>query len=90
MVLIARAIAQQTKIIIMDEPCSNLDYGNQIKVMKSVKNLAKQGYLVIQSTHNPEHVFLFADEVLVILDGKVGAKGSADQILTEELLKKDL
>ena len=37
LVLIARAIAQQTKIIIMDEPCSNLDYGNQIKVMKAVK-----------------------------------------------------
>ena len=87
LVLIARAIAQQTKIIIMDEPCSNLDYGNQIKVMKAVKNLAKQGYLVIQSTHNPEHVFLFADEVLVILDGKVEAKGSAE-ILTEELLKR--
>ncbi len=88
MVLIARAIAQQTKIIIMDEPCANLDYGNQIKVMKAVKNLARRGYLVIQSTHNPEHVFLFADEVLVILDGKVEAKGKADEILTEELLKK--
>jgi iron complex transport system ATP-binding protein len=69
MVLIARAIAQQTRIIIMDEPCSNLDYGNQIKVLKTIKELAKQGYLIIQSTHNPEHVFLFSDEVLVIMDG---------------------
>lgn len=88
MVLIARAIAQQTKILIMDEPCSNLDYGNQIKVMKAVKNLAKQGYLIIQSTHNPEHVFLFADEVLVILEGKVEAKGYAEEILTEDLLER--
>lgn len=88
MVLIARAIAQQTKIIIMDEPCSNLDYGNQIKVMKALKDLAKQGYLVIQSTHNPDHVFFFADEVLVILEGKVGAAGQADRILTEELLRR--
>ncbi|MDD3167844.1 MAG: ABC transporter ATP-binding protein [Eubacteriales bacterium] len=87
MVLIARAIAQRTKILIMDEPCSNLDYGNQIKVMKAVKNLAKQGYLIIQATHNPEHVFLFADEVLVILEGRVGAKGSAEEILTEELMQ---
>lgn len=88
LVLIARAIAQQTKILIMDEPCSNLDYGNQIKVMKAVKNLSKQGYLVIQSTHNPEHVFLFADLALVILEGRVGAMGRAEEILTEELLKK--
>lgn len=88
LVLIARAIAQQAKILIMDEPCSNLDYGNQIKVMKSVKDLARQGYLVVQSTHNPEHVFLFADEVLVMLDGKAGAKGPPDAILTEELLQR--
>jgi iron complex transport system ATP-binding protein len=88
LVLIARAIAQQAKILIMDEPCSNLDYGNQIRVMKSVKALARQGYLVIQSTHNPEHVFLFADEVLVILDGKTEAKGSPEAILTEELLQR--
>ena len=88
LVLIARAIAQQTRILIMDEPCSNLDYGNQIKVMKSVKDLARQGYLVIQSTHNPEHVFLFADEVLVMLDGKTEAKGPPEDILTEELLQR--
>jgi len=87
MVLIARAIAQQTRIIIMDEPCSNLDYGNQIKVLKTIKTLAKQGYLIIQSTHNPEHVFLFSDEVLVITEGIVKAKGRADKILTKELLK---
>jgi iron complex transport system ATP-binding protein len=88
LVLIARALAQQTRVIIMDEPCSNLDYGNQIKVMKAVKDLAKQGYLIIQSTHNPEHVFLFADEVMVILDGIIGAMGRADEILSEELLRE--
>ena len=88
MTLIARAIAQQTKMLIMDEPCSNLDYGNQIRVMKSVKRLAEQGYLVIQSTHNPEHAFLFADEVLVMLDGQVGGIGQAEEILTEELLQE--
>lgn len=84
--LIARAIAQQAKIIIMDEPCSNLDYGNQIRVMKAVKDLSRKGYLIIQSTHNPEHVFLFADEVLVMMDGKAKAKGEPRDILTEKML----
>ncbi len=88
MVLIARALAQQTKILIMDEPCSNLDYGNQIRLMRALKELAKQGYLVIQSTHNPEHVFLFADEVLVIREGIVEAMGDVDRTLTEELLQR--
>lgn len=87
LVLIARSVAQQTKILIMDEPCSNLDYGNQIKVMRTIKELAKKGYLIIQSTHNPEHAFLFADEVLVLMEGRVKDKGKADAILTEELLE---
>lgn len=88
LVLIARAIAQQAKIIIMDEPCSNLDYGNQIKLMKEVKRLAGQGYLIIQSTHNPEQALLFADEIMVLHDGKVIRFGRPDEVLDEKLLYK--
>lgn len=86
MVLIARAIAQQAKILIMDEPCSSLDYGNGIKIMKLCKKLATSGYLIIQSTHNPEHVFLYADEVIVLQDGKISAMGNPSQVLVEELM----
>ena len=88
LVLIARVIAQQAKIIIMDEPCSNLDYGNQIKLMKEAKKLAGQGYLVIQSTHNPEHALLFADQVMVLHEGKVVRFGNPTEVLDEELLYK--
>lgn len=88
MVLIARVIAQQAKIIIMDEPCSNLDYGNQIKLMLEAKKLARQGYLVIQSTHNPEHALLFADQVMVLHEGRVVKFGKPSQALDEELLYK--
>lgn len=88
LVLISRAIAQQGKILIMDEPCSNLDYGNQIQVMKKVRELASKGYLIVQSTHNPDHAFLFADKVLVILDGSVRDYGNPREILTEELLEE--
>lgn len=86
LVLIARVIAQQAKIIIMDEPCSNLDYGNQIKLMQKVKELARQGYLIIQSTHNPEQALLFADQVMVLLGGKVARFGSPAEVLDEALL----
>ena len=86
MVLIARALAQQTKILIMDEPCANLDYGNQIRLLESLKRLAQEGYLVIQSIHNPEHAFLFADQALALLDGRAAGIGSPQKILTEELL----
>lgn len=86
LVLIARAIAQQSKIIIMDEPCSSLDYGNQIKVMEYISNLSKQGYLILFSTHNPEHAQIFADKVLILNRGSAIAYGNTNDILTESLL----
>lgn len=88
LVLVARVIAQQAKIIIMDEPCSNLDYGNQIKLMQEVKKLSRQGYLIIQSTHNPEQALLFADQVMVLHDGKVERFGNPDEVIDEDLLYK--
>lgn len=88
LVLIARAIAQQTKILIMDEPTSNLDYGNQTRVMKEVVNLTKQGYTIMLSTHNPDHVFLYADEVLAMEKGKIKTIGKPRDVLTEKVLQE--
>lgn len=87
LVLIARALAQNARILLMDEPCANLDYGNQIRVMEQLARLAQEGYLIIQSTHNPEHAFLFADQVMVLDAGQTDALGPPEVILTEELLQ---
>jgi len=88
LVMIARAIAQQTKILIMDEPTSNLDFGNQTMVMKEIVKLAKQGYTIMLSTHNPEHVFLYANEVLVMESGKIKMIGKPKDVLTEKVLQE--
>ncbi|CRH91854.1 ABC transporter family protein [Chlamydia trachomatis] len=88
LVLIARAIAQQAKILVMDEPCSNLDYGNQIKVMEYISNLAKSGYLILFSTHNPEHAQIFADKVLILNDGKSIIYGNTDEVMSEPTLSE--
>ena len=88
MVLIARALAQQAPILIMDEPCSSLDYGNQIRLLKKLKQLSALGYLVLLSTHNPEHAFLFADKVLVLHNGTAMALGSPKEVLTASLLEE--
>ena len=87
LVLIARALAQKSRVLIMDEPTANLDYGNQFRVMRQVKELAKSGYLVVMSTHNPEHALLYADIVLVLKEGKTMVYGEPEEILNPALIK---
>ena len=86
--LIARAMAQQAKILMMDEPTASLDYGNQFRLLRQVRQLADSGYTVLLSTHNPEHAFRFATDVLVLREGGVRAFGPAAETLTEELLRE--
>lgn len=88
LVLIARALAQDAKILVMDEPTSALDFGNQINVMKMVRNLSHKGYLILVSTHNPQHAFTFADQVLVLMPDGSYSFGPASEVMNEELMKK--
>jgi len=87
LVLIARALVQGTKVLILDEPTANLDFGNQIRVLTEIRALAKEGYTIIQSTHNPDQTFLFSDTVLALKDGKVLAYGNPREIFTEHLIQ---
>ena len=87
LVLIARAMAQNAKIMIMDEPTANLDYGNQIRVLEQIKSLSKEGYTIILSTHNPDQSYLYADRILAIYDGKLIADGNPKDVITTELIR---
>ena len=88
LVLIARAIAQQAKILIMDEPSANLDFGNRTRVMQTVRSLAAEGYAIIQSTHDPDQAFLYSDSVLALHGGRVLAWGEPKETITSELISK--
>lgn len=86
LVLIARALVQQAKILIFDEPTANLDFGNQVRIMNRMKELAGEGYTIIQSTHNPDQTFLFSDAVMAMKDGKVLNYGDPKNVFTSELI----
>lgn len=86
LVLIARALAQNAKTIIMDEPTSALDYGNTVRVLSCVKKLASEGLSIIQSTHNPDHAFMFSDKTLVLEHGRIKAYGKPHDIITSSLI----
>lgn len=81
LVLVARALAQNSDMIVMDEPTANLDYGNQFRVLAEIRRLAHRGYTVLLSTHSPEHALLFGDAVVVLQDGKVSAAGRPHDVL---------
>jgi iron complex transport system ATP-binding protein len=87
LVLLARALVQEAKILILDEPTANLDYGNQIRVLMQIQSLTREGYTIIQSTHNPDQTFLFSDTVLAMKGGKIVACGVPGDIYTEELIR---
>ncbi|MDR3393747.1 MAG: ABC transporter ATP-binding protein [Parasulfuritortus sp.] len=88
LVLIARALAQESRILVMDEPTSNLDYGNQIKVMAQVRRVAaSQGVGVILTTHYPNHAFQYATRALVIDSDKRYALGGPNEVVTEHYLR---
>lgn len=87
MVLIARAIAQQAPILIMDEPCANLDYGNQSLLLAKIQELTKYNYLVLMSTHNPDHVLRYAHEALILQNKTILALSSPREGLDATLLE---
>ena len=88
LVLIARALAQQPSVLVMDEPTASLDYGNQQMVLRQMKKLTRGGTTVIMVTHDPNHAFVCATRVLAMQAGNLIADGAPEEIMTSELLRK--
>ena len=86
LVLIARAMAQRAKILLMDEPSANLDFGNRIRLMQAIKKLTTEGYLVIQSTHDPDQAYFYSDKILALYEGQVKAFGSPKDTICNSLI----
>lgn len=87
-VTIARALVQEPKAILFDEPTAHLDYGNQIKILRLIKHLSEKGYAVIITTHNPDHAIMLGGTVSVLSrDGNLQS-GPVSEIITESKLKE--
>jgi iron complex transport system ATP-binding protein len=86
--LTARALAQDAKTLVMDEPTSNLDYGNQLRILSTVKNLTKKGYTVIISTHNPDHALMYSDKALALSNGRIVKHGLPAEVISAGLIKQ--
>lgn len=87
MVLIARALAQDSPIIILDEPTSALDFKNQLRVWSMMRKLKENGKTIVACTHDPNHVLWFCDQVFVLNEGTILANGVAEEILSKQMLR---
>jgi len=86
--VIARALVQDAKLLMLDEPTASLDFGNQMLVQEQARALADEGYTIIQTTHNPEQSYMFSDKVLAIKDGRVLCHGEPQKIMTREIISQ--
>jgi iron complex transport system ATP-binding protein len=84
--LIARALAQGARTLVMDEPANGLDYGNQLRLLEHISDLSKDGYTFIQSTHFPEHSLWVADHVILLRNGKILSQGKPDTVIDSEAI----
>ncbi len=88
LVLIARALAQGGDTIILDEPTSSLDFGNQLKVLGHIKELCKNGYTAIVSSHNPQHALMYASKVIALKNGTILCAGDPHDVINTDMIKK--
>ncbi len=86
MVLVARALAQGSRVLVMDEPCSGLDLGNQVRILGVIRDLARDGYAVLLTSHLPGHAFQLGGLAALLKDGHMQGPASADDLLDAALL----
>lgn len=94
LVLIARALVQQTPIIVMDEPTTHLDLKHQLKIMETIVSLTRKKKLtIIMATHFPNHAFYFDNNsvntsIVMLNDLKIAAAGKPAEVLSVEKIEE--
>jgi iron complex transport system ATP-binding protein len=88
LVIFARVLAQQPSLLLLDEPTSHLDFGNQIRLLRIVENLAATGLPIIMTSHFPDHAFLVSSKVALMKQGEFIDMGTPNGVITESNLEK--
>ncbi len=86
--LIARALAQGARTLVLDEPVTGLDYGNQLRFLEHLRALAGAGYAIVKATHHPEHALMASTRVLLLHGGRIIDDGPPQQVVTPEAIAR--
>jgi iron complex transport system ATP-binding protein len=82
LVLTARALVQEARLMVMDEPTASLDFGNRLRVLRHVRSLRESGIGVLLATHDPDQAFLCADRIALLHRGRLETAGTPAEIIT--------
>ncbi len=88
LVLIARALAQESPLMLLDEPSSALDFNNQILVWKLLQELVNDDITILVCSHDPNHILWFCTDTLILSEGKVVAQGHPHELLKADAFSK--
>jgi iron complex transport system ATP-binding protein len=88
LVLIARALAQEPDVLVMDEPTASLDFGNQQLVLTRLRELTSSGMAILMVTHDPDHALFCADKVIVMEKGVIIEEGSPHSTITDDIMMR--
>lgn len=88
MVLMARAIAQDTPLLFLDEPTSALDFQNQMKIWGLMEDIVAEGKTILACSHDPNHVAWFCDKVIVISNHGIVGEGMPDETINQDILDR--
>ncbi len=88
LVVFARVLAQQPSLLLLDEPTSHLDFGNQIRLLRIVESLAATGLPIIMTSHFPDHAFLVSSKVALMKKGEFIDVGTPDAVITDRNLER--
>jgi iron complex transport system ATP-binding protein len=89
LVLVARALAQEARALILDEPTAALDFGNQALVLREIRQLAQRdGLAVLMTTHQPDHALMLADSALLLAHGEAEGPLPPAALITVESLRR--
>jgi iron complex transport system ATP-binding protein len=87
-VLVARALAQEAPVLVLDEPTASLDFGNRARVLREIDRLRSTGMTIMFSTHEPDYALAHADRALLLADGRTLALDTVERALTAENIER--
>lgn len=84
---IAMALAQETEILLLDEPTTYLDLAHQLEVLELLVKLNQEGKTIIMVLHDLNHAAHYADHLVALADGRISAQGTSHEVITEEIIR---